>query len=94
MVKKVIKKDGKKQGFDSKKIKKCLTKACKGRKISKTQLKKLENKILKEVTELSYDGEITTAQIRDIVLKNLNRLHPALVKAWIAYEILKLQQVG
>ena len=94
MVKKVIKKNGKKQKFDSKKIKKSVEKACKDckRKISKKKIKEAEDKIINEVTAVLKKREMTSAEIRDIALKNLDMLDPAVVRAWIVYEILRLKK--
>ena len=36
--------------------------------------------------------ELTTAEIRDMVLRDLSKLHPAVVRAWIAFEIMKIQK--
>jgi len=92
MVKKVIKKSGKKQKFDSKKIRKSIEKACKECKISKKRIEKEEEKILKEVLEIAEKRGVTTAEIRDIVLRDLSDLDPSVVRAWIAFEIMKLQK--
>ena len=92
MVKKVIKKSGKKQVFDSKKIKRCISKLCKSTKLSKNEADVVKDEILQEVLDIAEKREITTAEIRDIALRNLNTLDPAVVRAWIAFEILKLQR--
>ncbi len=92
MVNKVIKKSGKKEKFDPKKIMKCVGEACKGAKIPKVKIKKVEDEILKEVIKMAEERELTTAEIRDIVLRDLHALDPAVARAWIAFEILKIQR--
>ncbi len=94
MQKKVIKKSGKKQGFDSEKVRKSIKKACKKCNVPKSRLKSVEDKILKEIMKIAEKREITTAEIRDIILRDLSSLDPAVVRAWIAFEILKIQQRG
>ncbi len=94
MINKVIKKSGKKQKFDPKKIKICIDKACKKAKIKRELIKKEEEKILKEILKIARKREITTAEIRDIVLRDLSQLDPALVRGWFAFEILKIQRKG
>jgi len=92
MVKKIIKKSGKKQKFDAKKIRKCIGKACGDARISKEKAKKVEERILKKILEIAEKREMTSAEIRDIVLRDLSALDPAVVRAWIAYEIMKIQK--
>jgi len=92
MVKKVIKKSGKKQKFDAKKVKGCIKKACKESQVDKKRIKGVEDQILKEVLEIVNKREITTAEIRDVVLRDLSALDPSVVRAWIAFEIMKLQK--
>ena len=91
MAKVVIKKSGKKQKFNPKKIKKSIEYAAKQSRISKRVQEAVIKKTIKEVfTYLDTVNESTTAQIRDIILQKLNSLNPAVVRAWLAYEMQKL----
>ena len=91
MIHRVIKKSGKKQKFDEKKIKKCINNVCREVKLEKNKVKKKEDAILKEVLKIAKKREITTAEIRDIILKDLSQVDPAVARAWFAFEIFKIQ---
>lgn len=92
MPKGVIKKSGKKQRFDSKKIKRCIGKVCERARIPKKKTEEIEKEIVDEIVGLAEKKELTTAEIRDIVLRDLSKLDPAVVRAWIAFEIMKIQK--
>ncbi len=93
MAKKVIKKSGKKEKFNVKKIKKSIGYATKQaylpKKIQETVIRKTLEEIMPYLD--SFD-EITTAEIRDLILQKLEQMHPAVVKAWIAYEMKKIRK--
>jgi len=93
MQKKVIKKSGKSEKFNKNKIKKSLARAVKEARIPAY----LKHTIIEETTYdlLQYVNnfdEVTTAKIRDIILFKLQQMHPAVVMAWIAYELQKISE--
>ena len=88
----IIKKSGKKQKFDSRKIRRCINKACVSARLSRKKVKKVEEEALQTIHEILEKREMTTAEIRDIVLHHLELLDPAVVRAWITYEMLRLQR--
>ena len=93
MVKRVIKKNGKKQKFSSKKIKKSIIKAASGAKRNKKLRERIANTITEHILyELEDFDELTTARIRDMVLKELDSMDRATFKAWIAYELKKMRE--
>ena len=93
MVKYVIKKSGKKQKFSEKKIKKCIECAAKDAKIKKDKREKIIEAAIKKVLEYSKNKEeLTTAEIRDLVLMELDMIDKSVMRAWLAYELVKLRE--
>ncbi|MFH1592084.1 MAG: ATP cone domain-containing protein [Candidatus Woesearchaeota archaeon] len=92
MAKKVIKKSGKKQKFSAKKIKRSVKKAVKDARLPEHLHETVIDETVKEIIDyLGSISEVTTAEIRDLVLLRL-QVHPSVVKAWIAYELKKLRK--
>ncbi|MCD6330598.1 MAG: ATPase [Thermoplasmata archaeon] len=77
MLKYVIKKDGRKEEFIPEKIVVSAVKS--GASIDKAR------EIAKKIEEIDKE-EIETKEIRDIVLKELNKINPSLPKKWLAYD--------
>jgi len=93
MIKKVIKKSGKKQKFSQKKLERSIKLAAKQARLSlQTQKVILEKTLNKALSYLDSFDEVTTAQIRDLVLQQLNSMNKAVVKAWLSYEIKKISK--
>ncbi len=93
MQKKVIKKSGKREKFSRNKLKRSLARAVKDARVPEY----LKHTIIEETTYdlLQYVNsfdEVTTAKIRDIILFKLQQMHPAVVMAWIAYELQKISE--
>ena len=93
MVKKVIKKSGKKEKFNPNKTKRSIKRTVKDAKVPEylkpTIIEETVNQVL---AYLESVNEVTTAEIRDLILFKLQKMHPAVVKAWIAYEINKISK--
>ena len=93
MAKTVIKKNGKKQKFNQKKLQRSIKLAAEQVKLTSGIQNTIVKKTMKEVLfYLDSIDEVTTAQIRDIVLYHLRSMNPAVVRAWLAYEMMKLSR--
>lgn len=93
MVKVVIKKKGKKEKFNLRKIKRCLECAAQQAKSPKKKKDKVIKDILDRVMDYSTNQEeLTTAEIRDLVLMELNILDDSIMKAWLAHEMMKIRK--
>ena len=79
---KVIKKDGKIVDFDKQKI----VEACKNAGASKEVAEKVADKVTEELPK------IKSSKIRELTLKELEKLDSEAAKAWIQYDIRKKQE--
>ena len=92
-VKRVIKKSGKKQIFSSKKLRKSIDNAAKEAKVEKKRRERIEEEITEVVEELiELNGELTTSEIRDIVLMRLEKMESAVARAWLVFEMIERQK--
>jgi len=86
MAKFVIKKDGEKEPFDAEKIKKSITVAASGANLSEKQIKKVVKKVSKAAIKLAKKKEeITTTEIKEKILSELDALEPSVSEAWRKY---------
>ncbi len=93
MVKEVIKKSGKKQKFSSTKIKRSIELAAQEANLPPSLRQKIARKITADILLTLEDFDVvTTGKIRDAVLEQLDREEPAVLKAWLAYEIRKIRK--
>ncbi len=87
MAKEVIKTDGTREPFDVEKIKKAISMAAVEAGISEER----KNEIIEQVTAAAVKTadakeEITTAEIRDKILGDLDQIEPSVSKAWRTYD--------
>ena len=69
----VVKKDGKREGFDRNKVLAGLMRACEKRPISMTQLETIVDEIEKELQD-SSDRELATSEVGKIIMRRLKSL--------------------
>lgn len=85
----VIKKDGRRELFDSNKIVKGIRKACEKRPISMTHIEKIASEIEKNIIDKG-EKEIASTEIGELVMKSLNDLdHVAYVRFASVYRQFK-----
>lgn len=83
MAKEVIKKDGSKQPFDSEKIKKAIAAAAQPTDLSEEKKSETVEQIASTVIEMAEaKEEITTSEIREKILSELDSVEPAISEAW------------
>ena len=86
MAKEVIKKDGSREPFDAGKIKGSIAGAAKRTSLSEER----KNEVVEEVANLAIAfadtrEAITTSEIREKILSELDRIEPSVSAAWRAY---------
>lgn len=87
----VTKKDGTKLSFDPEKIKASVTAACLDAELANEEADKIAVEISHLVIEALKDiDEISTTEIRNKVLAELDMLHPNIAEAWRRYEATKV----
>jgi transcriptional repressor NrdR len=69
----VVKKDGRREPFDSSKILSGVRKACEKRPISSSEIEKLVEEVIREVFN-TLDQEVTSGEIGELVMKRLKTL--------------------
>lgn len=83
----VIKKDGRKELFDFEKLKKSIAAAARDAGLTSEKISELVTEVSALVFQLiSKYEEVQSAEIREKVLGELNRVEPSVVKAWKKYE--------
>jgi ribonucleoside-triphosphate reductase len=80
----VIKKDGRREGFDRNKIKMGITKACEKRPINLDTIEKLVDDIETDIRE-HYSEEVSTSKIGDIVIDKLKNIDQVAYVRFAAY---------
>jgi transcriptional repressor NrdR len=83
----VIKKDGQKEPFDPEKIRKAISMAADQAGIAEER----KNEIVEQVTTSTVQmadtkEEVTTTEIREKILNELNVIEPSVTEAWRKYE--------
>ena len=83
----VVKKDGRKEQFDSKKIRKSIEKAAIDAGYTSGEIIGIEDEIVKDITEEAKKiGELNTKDIRDSIFNNLNENKPSIVESWKKFD--------
>ena len=84
---KVIKKDKKKEAFDTDKLIKSIEAAARESEISEERAKEVTDNVAKTVIEMAEkEKEIETQSIRKMILKELDSAEPAVSEAWRNYD--------
>ncbi|MSU60416.1 MAG: hypothetical protein EXS52_00675 [Candidatus Staskawiczbacteria bacterium] len=87
----VTKKDGTKLPFDPEKIKAAVVAACLDAELANEEADKIAIEILNLVVGVLKDvEEVSTTEVRDKVLAELEMLHPNIAEAWKKYETTKV----
>jgi len=83
----VVKKDGTKEPFDAEKIKKAVVNASREAALAEERGNELAEQILNSVTEAAMGKEeITTSEIKEKILSQLDAVEPSVSAAWRKYE--------
>jgi len=83
----VIKKDGSKEPFDAEKIRKSITVAASKAGLSEEQINKVAEHVSGVATDLTDEKEeITTAEIKEKILSELDALEPSVSEVWRKYD--------
>ena len=86
----VTKKDGSKIPFDETKIKESVVAACMDAELSDEEAEKISVEIVGLVSGPLKDiDQVSTTEIRDKVLAELDMLHPSIAEAWRKHEATK-----
>ena len=86
MTKQIIKSDGSKVPFDSKKIMRSITRAAQDAKLPPEEINKLVGEISNNVMVFTETKDkIKTSEIRDIILSELDRMGPIVAIEWRRY---------
>ena len=87
MAEEVIKKDGTKQPFDAEKIKESIRAAANLTDISEERKNELVEKVGNATIEIANaKKKITTSEIKEKILKDLDAIEPSVSAAWRRYE--------
>ena len=87
MAKEVTKKDGVKEPFDAEKIKKAIAAAAGQADLSEERQNEVVEQISKNVIQMAdAKEEITTTEIREKILSELDRTEPPISAAWRKYD--------
>ena len=88
----VIKKDGTKEPFDVEKVKKGVAAAARMANLPGEEIGKLINQVSVAITQLAEGKEeITTTEIKEKILAELDILAPSASEAWRKYEQEKIK---
>ncbi len=83
----VIKKDGAKEEFDFHKVKESISAAAEEADISDERKKEVVDQVSATVIQMAGERkEIETTQIRDKIVKELDKIEPSAAEAWREYE--------
>lgn len=87
MAKEVIKKDGTKEPFDAEKLKKAIAAAAGQTDLSQERQNEVVGQIANIVIQMAdAKEEITTSEIREKILSELDRTEPPISAAWRKHE--------
>ncbi len=83
----VVKKDGTKVAFDINKIKNAIAKAAQSTDLDQAAQEKVREWVANNVAgALASREEVSTIEIRDMVLAELDKMEPKVSAAWRAYD--------
>jgi len=83
----VIKRDGLREPFNAKKIRKAITVVAKRAKLPKRRRDEVVEQVAKAAIQLAEGKEqIATSEIREKILSELDRIEPVVSVAWRNYE--------
>ena len=86
MIKFVVKKDGSKETFDPEKVKKGVRLAARAANLAEDKVEELAEAILAKVIGFAGDKEeITSPEIREVALNELDIMDPVVSAAWRNY---------
>lgn len=87
MAKFVIKKDGVKELFDAKKLRQAIINTAGGVKLTKKRKDEITEKVFSAVMQVANSKEeITTSELRDKIISELEIFEPTAAKNWKEYE--------
>ncbi len=87
MAKEVIKTDGSKESFDATKVKKSIETAAAAAGLSVEEMHLVVKQVFEAVMKVaSAKPEIATAELRDVILDELDRIKPEVSAAWRKYD--------
>lgn len=93
MAKEVIKKDGSRETFDSDKIKNAIAAAAMRADLTEERQNEVVEEAAAAVIQLADSKEeITTSELREKTLSELERLEPAVAEAWRGYDSEKKEE--
>ena len=83
----VIKKDGRKEPFDSEKVRKTIRVAAQAANLTEEKINELVEQVTKEVVQVA-DGkeEVATSEIRQKILDTFDTVEPSVSNAWREYD--------
>jgi len=83
MVNFVIKKDGTREPFNEEKVRRAITLAAQNANLSEGRIKEVLNQVLSAVTQwLTKKDVITTMELREKILNDLDTIEPSVSAAW------------
>lgn len=87
MASEVIKKDGSREAFDPEKIRKTINAAAQRCDIPEDRKNEIINKVTGAAVQMASEREeITTAEIRDKILSELDIIEPQISSSWRQYD--------
>jgi transcriptional regulator NrdR family protein len=87
MAKEVIKRDGSRQPFDAEKIKNAIRAAGAETDVADEEIEKAVEQVMVSVLQVAGEKEvISTAEIKEKVLSELDTIKPAISEAWRKYD--------
>lgn len=83
----VIKKDGTKEPFDAEKIRKSIAAAAQRTELSEERKNEVVEQVLSAVIQVAAEKEeITTAELKERILSQLDTIEPSVSESWRKYE--------
>jgi transcriptional regulator NrdR family protein len=83
MASEVIKKDGSKEAFDPEKIKRSILAAAQGANLAEERASEVVEQVSKAAIEMAEAKEIiSTSEIKDKILSDLDEIEPSVSAAW------------
>lgn len=87
MAKEVIKKDGTREPFDGEKIRRAIELAGKEAGLGEDRISEVVDQVSRSVIDsLASKDEVSTSEIREMVLNELDNVEPSVADAWRRYD--------